>query len=804
MRFRRMPVKKSAKNTDSRGRPFAKRKLIIVESPAKAKTIKKMLGHDYAVHASVGHIRDIESKGRRKRAFGIDFENNYEPHYIIIPGKKKNVVELKKAVAEADEVYLAPDPDREGEAIAWHLKEALKLGDDRAMRITYQAVTKKAINKALDNPRRIDMRLVDAQKGRRVLDRIVGFSLSPFLWKKVARKLSAGRVQSVAVRLIVEKEREIGSFIPREFWKIEADLHAASGDARPFVATLTSWEGEDFGLGGKFSSAENEAKRVENALRRAEYIVSEVQKKEASSRPAAPFITSTLQQTASSQLRFGLRRTMQIAQRLYEGVEIDGGPVGLITYMRTDSPRLDYEAVNEIRDWIAKEHPQYLRESALVHGAKPRGGVKVQDAHEAIRPTSVNRTPALMKPFLSDEQFRLYELIWRRTIASQMKDARYSVTTIKLTAARGIFEARGRITLFDGFTMLIPEIRKAKEEYQNLPHLAGGETLVLDALRNEQNWTNPPYRYTEASLVRTLERQGIGRPSTYATIIQTIRERGYARLERRSFYANELGIAVNDILFKEFPNILDYHFTAEMEANLDAVEGGEVNWRELVDGFYKPFAVRVEEAIEGAEPLKGRVWEGEQKCPICDKELVIRYSKSGAFLGCSDYPRCRGLMSLPGEDNDDDKVDGEPTKCPKCGRLMLLKSGRFGEFYACSGYPDCKVTASLDAERQPVFLPDIELDCDECGAPMEIKSKPRGLVMACPNSDCRRELPIRDGKPISLPKANGLKCEKCGSPMIVRLSKRGPFLACTGFPKCRNAKSLPKVPSKAETRSISH
>ena len=785
-----MPFKKTAKNTDSSGRSSAKRRLIIVESPAKANTIKKILGRGYSVRASVGHIRDIESRGSGKKAFGIDFENGYEPRYTLIPAKKKNVIELMKAVEKVDEIYLASDPDREGEAIAWHLKEALSLSDERAKRITYRSVTKKAVTEALDKPRQIDMRLVNAQKGRRVLDRIVGFSLSPFLWKKVATRLSAGRVQSVAVRLIVEKEREIGAFVPQEFWKIEVDLHAASGDARPFVATLIAWEGENFGLGGKFSSTESEARRVENALRGADYIVSEVQSKETSSRPALPFITSTLQQAASSQLRFGIRRTMQIAQRLYEGIEIDEGPMGLITYMRTDSSRLDYEAVNEIRDWIAREHPQYLRESALVYGARPKGGVRAQDAHEAVRPTSVNRTPTLMKPFLSDEQFKLYELIWRRTVASQMKDARYSVTTIKLTAARGEFEARGRVTLFDGFTMLTPEIRKAKEEYQNLPSLLGGETLVLDALRNEQNWTNPPHRYTEASLVKTLERQGIGRPSTYATIIQAIRERGYVRLERRAFHANELGITVNDILFKEFPNILDYRFTAEMETNLDAVEGGEVDWHELVDDFYKPFAVRMEEAIENAEPLKGRIWEGEQKCPVCGKDLVIRYSKSGAFLGCSDYPRCKGLMPLPGEGDDDGETDGESVQCPKCGRLMLLKSSRFGKFYACSGYPECKTTANLSAEGQPVFLPDIELNCDECGTPMETKFKARGPAMVCPNSDCRRELPIRDGKPIVLPKANGAKCEKCGSSMIVRLSRRGPFLACTGFPKCRNIRKL--------------
>ncbi|VDA99045.1 DNA topoisomerase I [Olavius algarvensis spirochete endosymbiont] len=783
-----MPVKKMTEKYS--GKSISKRRLIIVESPAKANTISKLLGHSYAVHASVGHIRDIESKGRGKKAFGIDFENGYEPRYTIIPAKKKNVAVLLKAVAKADEIYLAPDPDREGEAIAWHLKEALELDDRRAMRITYQAVTKKAVTAALGNPRQIDMRLVDAQKGRRVLDRIVGFNLSPFLWKKVAKKLSAGRVQSVAVRMIVEKEREIGAFVPQEYWKIEADLHSTKEDASPFVATLTTWEGENFGLGGKFSSTESEARRVEEALRGADYTVFEVQNKETSSRPAPPFITSTLQQTASSQLRFSIRKTMQVAQKLYEGIEINEGPVGLITYMRTDSHRLDHEAVSEIRNWIAREYPQYLRKSELIYGTKPKGGVKAQDAHEAIRPTSVHRTPELMKSFLSNEQFKLYELIWRRTIASQMQNARYSVTTIKLTAAKGEFEAKGRVTLFDGFTVLAPEIRKVKEEYQDLPSLVKGETLVLDALRNEQNWTNPPYRYNEASLVKALEKQGIGRPSTYAAIIQTIRERGYVRLEKRAFHASELGIAVNDILFKEFPNILNYRFTAEMETNLDAVERGEIDWRELVDNFYKPFAIRVEEAIEKSEPLKGRTWEGEQKCPACGKSLVLRYSKSGAFLGCSGYPKCKGVMSFPGEGDDDGEIDEEPVTCPKCGRLMFLKSNRFGKFYSCSGYPECKTTANLSAEGRPVFLPDIKLDCDECDTPMEVKSKMRGPAMVCPNPDCRRELPIRDGKPVSLPKANGVKCEKCGSAMIVRLSKRGPFLACTGFPKCRNTKKL--------------
>jgi len=795
--------KKSTKKSTGSGTKSG-RKLIIVESPAKAKTIKKMLGRGYTVKASVGHIRDLESKGRGVKAFGIDFENGYEPRYTIIPGKKKTVEELKEAASKADEVYLAPDPDREGEAIAWHLKEALELDDDKAKRVTYQAVTKKAVTEALENPGKIDMNLVGAQKGRRVLDRIVGFTLSPFLWKKVAKNLSAGRVQSVAVRMIVEREREIQAFEPKEYWSASAELNAPEGSPAKFKASLVKWNGEKFGLGGKYSSSEKEVRKVEEVLNKSEYRTYKVDSKETSSRPQAPFTTSTLQQSASSQLHYSTRRTMQIAQRLYEGIELKEGAAGLITYMRTDSTRLDPEALNEIRDWIGGVFPDYLPEKARFYGKKSKSGVKAQDAHEAIRPTSVSRTPESVREFLTPEQYKLYELIWRRAVASQMKDARYSVTTIKVktsaegTDDSGIFEAKGRITLFDGYTVLTPEAKKSKDDYQDLPDLKGGEKLELDKLDVVQNWTKPPARYTEASLVKALEEKGIGRPSTYASIIQTIRERGYVRLEKRAFYANELGMAVNDILQKEFPDIMDYEFTADMEAKLDKVEDGAVDWHKLVDDFYRPFKNRVDEAIEKAEPLKGRVWDGPEKCPLCGKDLVLRYSRSGAFLGCIDYPECKGLMPLPGEGADDGETDGEPVSCPKCGRPMILKSGRNGKFYACTGYPECTETANIGPDGKPQFLPDIKMNCDECGTPMEIKAKRRGPVMVCPNPDCKRELPVKDGKIVKLPKANGAKCEKCGSPMIVRLSKRGPFLACTGFPKCRNAKPLDKVENEPE------
>ncbi len=764
--------------------------LIIVESPAKAKTIKKMLGRGYQVKASVGHIRDIDSKGRGKDAFGIDFDNGFEPHYIVLPGKKKTVAELKSATDKAAEVYLAPDPDREGEAIAWHLKEALKLSGSKVKRITCPSITKKAVTEAIQNPRDIDMNLVGAQKGRRVLDRIVGFSLSPFLWKKVAKKLSAGRVQSVAVRLIVEKEQEIAAFQTKEFWKITAQLHAQNEDPSPFNAVLVSWKDEKFALNGKHSSSEEKAREVETALKVADFRIVDMISKNTSSKPPLPFITSTLQQAASSQLRFGTRRTMQIAQQLYEGIELADGPVGLITYMRTDSPRLDPEAVSDIRNWIGEKFPDKLPEQPRLYGGKAKKGVKIQDAHEGIRPTSVQYTPDSIKPYLTQEQYRLYNMIWIRAVASQMKDTRYAVTTIKVAADHGILEASGRITLFEGFTVLAPEAKKSREEYQNLPTVDIQTPLTLDKLTTEQKWTKPPPRFTEASLVKTLEKEGIGRPSTYASIIQTIRDRGYVRLEKRIFYANELGITVNSILLTEFPDILDYHFTADMENSLDAVEEGTVDWHKLLADFYRNFAPRVEAAVENAEPLKGRKWNGSESCPICGKFLVYRYSITGAFLGCSDFPECKGLIPLPGEGSDDGETDGEPVVCPKCGKTMLLKSSRYGKFYACSGYPDCSNIANLGADGQAVFLPDISMDCDECGTPMEVKSKRRGPVMVCPDEDCRRELPVKDGVVIDLPKAGGIKCEKCSRPMIVRLSRRGPFLACTGFPQCHNALSL--------------
>ena len=542
----------------------AKKKLLIVESPAKAKTIKKILGKDFTVKASVGHIRDLNSKGRGKKALGIDTDNGYTPDYIVIKGKEKTVKELQDAAAKADEVYLAPDPDREGEAIAWHLKEIIGLSDEDAHRVTYSAITKKAVQQALENPRKIDMDRVNAQQGRRILDRLVGFSLSPFLWKKVAKNLSAGRVQSVAVRIVVDREREIKAFEPEEFWRIKARVSPEKKEKDKFDAQLVRWQGRKFELGNPVAQTEVSAKEVADHIQNSSLKVLKIETREAKGKTSPPFITSTLQQAASTALSFGTSKTMSVAQKLYEGMEIDGVTQGLITYMRTDSTRIAPEALDEVRKYIADNFDsEYLPEKPQIYSTSKNA----QDAHEAIRPSSVELTPEKVQPYLTREQYRLYELIWRRFVASQMPPARYDVTTLTIEAGEGELEAKGRITRFKGYTILIPEGKKGKKDdgkYQNLPDMQKEDLLDLLNLDTTQNFTKPPARFSEASLVKALEKEGIGRPSTYAPIIKTISDRGYVRLENRYFHASELGMAVNDILVQNFDNIMDLKFTAGM------------------------------------------------------------------------------------------------------------------------------------------------------------------------------------------------------------------------------------------------
>ena len=795
--------------------------LLIVESPAKAKTIKKFLGGDFVVKASMGHVRDIPSRGRDRSDIGIDFQNHYQPYYVPIDSREKVIKELRTAADKAAHVYLAPDPDREGEAIAWHLKEMLDLPDDRVSRVTFNAITKSAVREAIEHPAKVNMDLVNAQQGRRVLDRIVGYRLSPFLWKKVTKGLSAGRVQSVAVRLVAEREKEIQAFQTTEFWRIRAELASREAPEQPFSAELVGWKGGEFVVPGSDKKAprtptapdEATAKAIADALTGVPYTVTDVTEREVKGRPSAPFITSSLQQAASNLLRLGAQRTMRIAQQLYEGVELEGGePTGLITYMRTDSTRVAPEAIAEVREYIAGAFkPEYLPEKPNVYSSR-KGA---QDAHEAIRPTSVHLTPERVKAFLSPEQYRLYELIWRRFVASQLAPAEYRITTAKIAAGDGLFEAKGRRVLFDGHTVVSLAAAKKKkkeeeahasddndgkekqDEEQILPKLEKDQELDARSLSHTQHFTQPPPRYTEASLVRELEKEGIGRPSTYAPIVQTIQERGYVRQENRRFHATQLGMAVTGILTENFPEIMDVKFTAQMESDLDRVEEGQVEWSNLVDRFYKPFESKLKDAMANSQPLKGVPAPNGEKCPICGGDMMIRYSQRGAFLGCSKYPDCAGTRQLPGEEAenepDDEAIAGEV--CPECGSPMAKKRSRFGVFLACSAYPACKITRPIAKNGQVIKLPDIKRECEKCGKPMVVKSGRRGPFLACSGyPECRNTKHLdKDGNVVELPEVEGAVCDKCGQPMVVRMSRRGPFLACSAYPKCRNAKPIPKA-----------
>lgn len=795
--------------------------LLIVESPAKAKTIKKFLGANFVVKASMGHVRDIPTKGRDRSDIGIDFQNGYQPYYVPIESRDKVIKELRTAADKANHIYLAPDPDREGEAIAWHLKEMLELPDDRVSRVTFNAITKSAVKEAMEHPANVNMDLVNAQQGRRVLDRIVGYRLSPFLWKKVTKGLSAGRVQSVAVRLVAEREQEIQAFQTTEFWRIRATVAPDGSPSDEFQAELVGWKGGDFVVPGSDKKApktptapdEATAKAIADALANVPYRVLEVTEREVKGRPSPPFITSSLQQAASNLLRLGAQRTMRIAQQLYEGVEIEGESTGLITYMRTDSTRIAPEAIAEVRDYIGQNFaPPYLPEKPNFYSSR-KGA---QDAHEAIRPAFVHLTPDRVKPFLSSEQHRLYELIWRRFVASQLAPAEYRITTAKIAAGEGIFEAKGRRILFDGHTVVSLAAAKKKkkdkekddevqddtegkekqDEEQLLPKLEKGQDLELRELLPSQHFTQPPVRFTEASLVRELEKEGIGRPSTYAPIVQTIQERGYVRQETRRFFATQLGLAVTGILKANFPDIMDVKFTAQMESDLDKVEDGEIDWSNLVDRFYRPFESRLKDAMDTAQPLKGVPAPNGEKCPQCESDMMVRYSQRGAFLGCSKYPDCAGTRQLPGEqgEGEPDDADLEGVVCPECGKPMTKKRSRFGVFLACSGYPECKGTRPVSKTGQVVKLPDIKRDCEKCGKPMAVKSSRRGPFLACSGyPECRNTKHLdKDGNVVDLPEVEGVICDKCGAPMVVRMSRRGPFMACSAYPKCRNAKPMPK------------
>jgi DNA topoisomerase-1 len=769
--------------------------LVIVESPTKAKTINKYLGRDYTVKASLGHVKDLP-----KRDLGIEVENlSFEPTYEIIPGKTKVLNEIKGAAKTAEAIYLAADPDREGEAISAHLaqilREALKHGNGHKaparktkaakaaaaagakpiLRVLFHEITEKGIREAFRHPSEIDEHLVDAQQARRVLDRLVGYQISPLLWDKVRRGLSAGRVQTVALRLIVEREREIRAFVPKEYWSIHAALLAGEGPS--FEAKLLKKAGADAEIGNQ-----TQADEILKALEGAAWRVGSVQLKEKRRNPSAPFTTSKLQQEAYNKLRFSAKRTMVLAQQLYEGIELGSeGSVGLITYMRTDSVRVSADAISDVRAHIQSSFGHgYLPERPNLYKSKK----EAQEAHEAIRPSDVARTPDELRRYLNEDQFKLYRLIWQRFVASQMVPAVFDQTTIDIEAQDYLFRATGSVLKFDGFLAVYQQAEEegeGDEEGKRLPRVAEGQMLGLEKLWPLQHFTEPPPRYTEATLVRELEEKGIGRPSTYATIISTIVEREYVRKEQGRFSPSLLGEKVSDLLVKNFAEIFDVGFTARLEEELDEIEEGKLAWRQAVADFYKRFSEVLEQAKGEMESYKAGIATGE-KCPKCGTgELKERISRHGFFLGCSNYPDCDYTRDLSDHAGEEVESQAGTEYCPNCGREMTVKRGRFGPFLACSGYPDCKTTRRLVAGTQKPRQPDVLLEekCPECGAQLVRRHGRYGEFVGCSAyPKCR----------YTQAKTLGIPCPKCAQGELTeRRARKGRnrvFYGCSRYPDC--------------------
>ena len=693
--------------------------LVIVESPAKAKTIGKFLGRNYTVKASMGHIRDLP-----KSQLGVDLENNFQPKYINIRGKGDLIKELKKEAAKADRVYLATDLDREGEAISWHLAQLLNLDQNLSCRLEFNEITKDAIKQCLKNPRSLDMDKVYAQQTRRILDRLVGYKISPLLWKKVKKGLSAGRVQSVAVELICEREEEIKAFKEEEYWTVLADL-AKSPKGKPFQAQLVKVNGKNIKLHN-----EAETDDILNSLQDADYLVEAVKKSERKRNPAPPFITSTLQQEASRKLGFKAKKTMQIAQQLYEGIELGKKEVtGLITYMRTDSTRIAQTVQEEALNYIAEKYGrEYVPAKPRVFKAKD----SAQDAHEAIRPTGVYREPRSIQEYLSRDQYRLYKLIWERFIASQMQTAVFDSLAVEIKANDCLFKATGSTVKFPGFMVIYVEGEddKEKEKQNILPDLEQGKLLHFRELIKQQHFTLPPPRYTEASLVKVLEERRIGRPSTYAPIIDTIQGRGYVLVEEKRLYPTELGQIVNNMLLKHFPGIMDVKFTADMEEHLDEVAEGKENWQEILNKFYQPFSLDLAEAEEQMEKIEIKDEVTDEICEKCGRNMVIKLGRYGKFLACPGFPECRNTKPILKEIG---------INCPVCHQPIVEKKTKRGrKFYGCSNYPDCDYLTW----NKPVAEP-----CPKCGSMMyEGKPKKGQAPFAyCGNEECNYQKNLRKG-----------------------------------------------------------
>jgi len=737
--------------------------LIIVESPAKARTITKYLGRGYQVLASVGHVKDLP-----KSKLGIDVEHNFQPHYVVIRGKSKTLTEIKAQAKKAEKVFLAPDPDREGEAIAWHIAEELNGKANNVYRVLFNEITEGAIKRALASPSTIDMKKVNAQQARRVLDRIVGYMLSPLLWKKVRRGLSAGRVQSVAVRIICEREAERDAFEPVEYWTITANLQGQNPPM--FEARLQEFQGSSLEI-----HTQEEADRALQALREASFTVSGVEKNEKRRNPPPPFITSRLQQDASRKLRFTAKKTMMLAQRLYEGIEIGKeGPVGLITYMRTDSTRISPEAQTEAADVIqARYGTQYLPAKPNVYKT-PKAA---QEAHEAIRPTSAQRDPETVKQFLEEDLYKLYKLIWNRFLASQMTKGLDEATKVDIQAGDYLFRATGTVEKFDGFRRVYVEGTETSEsgpstngrgasapedETKRLPELSVGERLTVVegedlGIIPKQHFTQPPPRFNEALLIRELEEKGIGRPSTYATIISTIQDRQYVEKEEGRFKPTELGRTVNDRLITYFPRIFDVAFTARMESELDDIEEGEKNWVTTVSEFYTPFSKDLGDAEHNMEDLKSKEEPTDIVCDKCGNNMVIKWGRHGHFLACPAYPTCKNTKPFTKDESGNIKIVEQPQEtsgevCEKCGNPMVVKQGRFGSFLACSNYPDCKTTKPLSLG--------VKCPVEGCGGDLVQRRTKKGRVFySCSNyPKCTFAI---WSKPVSRP------CPKCQAPFLI-------------------------------------
>jgi DNA topoisomerase-1 len=764
--------------------------LVIVESPAKAKTINKYLGKQFIVKASLGHIKDLP-----KRDLAVDIEHGFTPRYEIIEGKKKLIGELKAAARNVEEVYLAADPDREGEAICYHLQEELgdKKGGPKIFRVMFNEITKKAVQKAFEKPLQVNVNLVEAQQARRVLDRLVGYKISPLLWDKVRRGLSAGRVQTVALRVVVEREREIRAFQKKEYWTIDVDLAAKKPPV--LTARLIRKNDETPEVG-----AQETADQIVANLDGADYVVKSVGTREKKRNPVAPFITSTLQQEASRKLRFSVKRTMMLAQRLYEGIEIGKeGAVGLITYMRTDSTRVSEDAVSDVRHYINERYGKpFVPDAPNIYKSKK----DAQDAHEAIRPTEMAFSPEVVEKHLAEDEMKLYRLIWNRFVASQMMPALYDQTTIDVSAqgkdaAAYIFRATGSVLKFDGYLKVYQEGKDQTDEEDEemkhrLPLVTEGETLRFKAIKPEQHFTEPPPRYNEATLVKRLEADGVGRPSTYASILSTIQEREYVKKEGGRFIPTELGMVVTDLLLESFDDIFDVSYTARMEEELDEIEEGKLDWRTAMGEFYERFDKDLKHAEEHMTNIKRMEKPTDLICEKCGKPLVIKWGKHGSFIACTGYPDCTYTRELTVDLPDVDKVDlseqGEEEYCENCGRPMVLKKGRFGTFLACSGYPDCKTTKQIGGEQKK---PDVALEekCPQCGNHLVLKNGRFGEFTACSNYPTCKYVKQ---------KTIGVKCPDCSEGEIIeRRSKKGKtFYGCNRYPDCKFVAWGKPVPEK--------